>query len=221
MLFSKGTTLSLLQALSISTSHVLAAPTSTIATRDTREPRLEDIRCRCLSFSMSAKPTLCTYLESYNLDWHTAYAFASDNDLKIQFASQDTVTKVLSGSNPLPTSMLMSIRGDEAGAESEYEAQSQQQSPMGLEETSANSVNKIVCGLGDEVNHLSVDLRFSEPELHYVGVVVACFMAFLVFWVVVEYLWTNYFTRNGAIKLEGEEKPLSTTSEHDAPTDFS
>ncbi|KAF2856808.1 hypothetical protein T440DRAFT_382866 [Plenodomus tracheiphilus IPT5] len=217
MFFSKSYFLALL--LTTITSTVLAAPTI-----DTREPRLEDVQCRCLSFSTSAKPTLCTYLELHNLDWHTAYAFASDNDLKIQFASKATITKVLSIPKPLPSSVLMSIEGGEAQQAYPYQPQAaQQQQQLGFEDSTA-SVNKIVCGLGDEVKHLGADVKFSEPELHYVGVVVASFMLFLIVWVVLEYLWTKYFSRGGNIKLEGEEKSLSATYEHvdcSVPTDVS
>ncbi|KAF1945111.1 hypothetical protein EJ02DRAFT_339688 [Clathrospora elynae] len=156
--------------------------------------RLEDIQCRCISFSTSAKPTLCTYLESHGLDWQTAYTLATENGLRIQFASQTTISKFLSISKPLPSSVLRSLGQGEA---------------LPLTSTELmQSQNKMVCGLGDEVKYMSSRETSLEPELHCVGIFIASFMILLVFYVVGEYVWTRYMTE-GSIKLEGDEKTLT------------
>ncbi|CAO2657631.1 Nn.00g037570.m01.CDS01 [Neocucurbitaria sp. VM-36] len=175
------------------------------------EYRLEDIQCRCLSFSTSAKPTLCTYLESHGLDWDTAYSLASDNELKIQFASQSTISKVLEIRKPLPSNVLSTLSNVEAAP---------------LDVTSLlQSENKIVCGLGDEVKHMgSYDMDLSS-ECHYVGLAIAAFILFLVTYLIGERIWTRCFrSQEGIIKLEGDEKALTAGVDHIdciAPTDFS
>lgn len=78
-------------------------------------------------------------------------------------------------------------------------------------------MNKILCGLGNEIHNLGADMELSEPELHYAGVVVASFMLFLILSVAAEYLWSTHFSRGGAIKLEGDEKNLSAMNEHVTP----
>ncbi|KAJ4373911.1 hypothetical protein N0V83_002650 [Neocucurbitaria cava] len=202
MLFSNiGLVLSL---VGFTATSVYAAP---------MEYRLEDIQCRCLSFSTSAKPTLCTYLESHGLDWDTAYSLASDNELKIQFASQSTISKVLDIRKPLPSSVLRTLSHGEAA-------------PLDVSSSLLQSENKIVCGLGDEVKHMgSPDMDLSS-ECHYVGAVVAALMLFLIAYLVGEHIWTKYFrSQEGNIKLEGDEKTLTATLHHedcvDAPTNFS
>jgi hypothetical protein len=84
----------------INLTGVLAIPT---------QHRLEDIQCRCLSFSPSSQPMLCNYLEPHVLDWQTASKLASESDLKIHFSSELTVTQVLSIPSPLPSSTLQSL----------------------------------------------------------------------------------------------------------------
>ena len=158
---------SLLALLSVSTS--LAAP---------MDHRLEDIQCRCLSFSTDAKPTVCTYMESHNLDWHTANSLASDYDLKINFASQNTIGKVLSIHRPLPSSLLQCISEGEV-------------MPMNSADLTQRE-NKIVCGFGDEVKHLGSHDRSLEPEYHFVGYVGAAFMLLLALYVLAEYVWSRY-----------------------------
>jgi hypothetical protein len=148
----------------LSLTTILAAPVE-------QEYRLEDIQCRCLSFSTSAKPTLCTYLESHGIDWHTAYSLASDNDLKIRFASKTTISKVLSISKPLPSSVMQSLNEGET---------------QPLESTALmQSENKIICGLGDEVKHMGDHdhLKGMEPELHYVGMAVGALMMLVIIYV--------------------------------------
>ena len=63
---------------------------------------------------------------------------------------------------------------------------------MHLESTNLiQSENKIVCGLGDEVKHMgSHDIDLAS-ECHYVGVVVAAFMVFLITYLVGDYAWTR------------------------------
>lgn len=155
---------------------VLAAPMD-----HSIEHRLEDIQCRCLSFSTSAKPTLCTFLESHGLDWHTAYSLAHENDMKIEFASKTTISKVLAIPKPLPSSVLQSLSHGEVAPLSSTDL--------------IKSQNKIVCGLGDEVKHMGSHDNNLDPECHYVGVVVAGFMLFLIAYMVGEYGWTRYVPR--------------------------
>lgn len=178
---------------------------------DPYEPRLEDIQCRCLSFSTSAKPTLCTYLESQGLDWDTAHLLASENDMKIQFASKNTISKVLAIPKPLPSSVLQSLSHGEAVAPDAADL--------------IKTENKIVCGLGDEAKHIGSHDANLDPECHYVGIVVAGFMCLLIAYLVGDYAWTKYSAqREGNIKLEGDEKALTAAQGHvecTAPTDTS
>lgn len=141
------------------------------------DPRLEDIQCRCLSFTTSAKPTLCTYLESHSLDWHTAYSLAADYDLKIQFASEATITKVLSISKPLPSSVLESISNGEV---------------LPIESTDLiQSENKIVCGLGEEVQHMGTYDSSSGPECHHVGAIVGGLMMVVIIYLIGQHAWAR------------------------------
>lgn len=170
-MFSKASLL--LSLLSLTT--VLAAPMEVPV-----DHRLEDIQCRSLSFSTNAKPTVCTYLESHGLDWNTAYSLASDYDLKIQFASQSTISKVLSIPKSLPRSMLQSLSNGAA----------RPPNPTDL----IKSQNKIVCGLGDGVKRMGSDDSNLGPEYHCVSVVVTAFMLFLILYLVGLYVWTRYVT---------------------------
>jgi hypothetical protein len=140
--------------------------------------RLEDVQCRCLSISTDEKPTLCTHMESHAFDYHTASSLASDYDLRIQFASQDTVSKILSIRRPLPTSVLQRI--SEASVVSKEPADLLQKE------------NKIVCGFGDEVKRIGSHDVSLEPECHYIGYGVATFMLLMLLYVVGEYVWTRY-----------------------------
>ncbi|KAB2099704.1 hypothetical protein AG0111_0g12067 [Alternaria gaisen] len=132
--------------------------------------RLEDIQCRCLSFSTNAKPTVCTYLESYGLDWDTAYSLVSDYDLKIQFVSQSTISKVLSIPKSLPRSMLQSLSNGAARPPNSTDL--------------IKSENKIVCGLSDEVKRMGSDDSNLGSECHCVGIIVTAFMLFLILYLV-------------------------------------
>ncbi|KAF2034375.1 hypothetical protein EK21DRAFT_56456 [Setomelanomma holmii] len=176
--------------------HALASAAITLVAP--MDIRLEDIQCRCLSYSTDAKPTLCTYMESHNLDWHTASSLASDYDLKIQFASQTTISKVLSINRPLPSSVLQSISHGEVAPVDEKELLQRE--------------NKIVCGFGDEVRHLGSHDRSLEPECHYIGYLGVAFMLLMVSYVLAEYIWSRYFS-HGSIKLTGEEMALTAGEE--------
>jgi hypothetical protein len=153
----------------ISLTGVLAIPT---------QHRLEDIQCRCLSFSPSSQPILCNYLEPHVLDWQTASRLASESDLKIHFSSELTVTQVLSIPSPLPSNILQSL-SEEVGEPS-------------LDPTEmVQNENKIICGLSDGAKHISNQDQSAEPDVHYLGVVLGVFMLLLMFYVVGEYLWTR------------------------------
>ncbi|KAH7078515.1 hypothetical protein FB567DRAFT_137441 [Paraphoma chrysanthemicola] len=189
----------------LSATATLAAPMDT---------RLEDIQCRCLSYSTDAKPTLCTYMESHNLDWHTASSLASDYDLKIQFASENTITRVLAINRPLPSSVLQSVSVGQV-------------EPVEFSD-SVQRENRIVCGLGDEVKHMGNHDRTLEPECHYIGYMGAAFMSLIVLYLLAEYIWSRF--ARGSIKLEGAEKALMAEPEgtvaqdqHEegAPADYS
>ena len=162
-MFSKSNLLLFLTSL----TSVLAAPT--------KQLRLEDLQCRCLTFSTSAAPTLCSYQELLTLDWDTAHSLATVNNLKMQFASRQAMTKVLTIAKPLPSSILQSIHEGQA-------------LPLDPAEKVQNE-NKIVCGFGDEVQHVGIRDKSVEVEVHYVGTVLGLFMLLLICYLVGEYLW--------------------------------
>lgn len=139
--------------------------------------RLEDIQCRCLSFSTDAKPSFCTHMESHAFDFHTATSLASDYDLKLQFASQSTITKVLSIRRPLPSSVLQRVsQGEVMPVDSKNLLQREQ---------------KIVCGFGDEVKHMGNEDGSSEVECHFVGYILAGLTLFVLLYVVAEHVWSR------------------------------
>jgi hypothetical protein len=156
---------------------LLSASTTSAAPMD---HRLEDIECRCVSYSTDAKPTLCTYMESYRLDIHTASSFAKDHDLKIHFASEDTIDKVLAIKRPLPSNVLQAIEECDV-------------MPM-KEEGLRQRENKIVCGFRNEVKHLGSQDRSMEPDCHFVSYFVAAFMAIIALYLLAEYVWSRYVT---------------------------
>lgn len=156
--------------LSIGFTSVLAAPM--------RYTRLEDLQCRCLTFSTSAAPTLCTYQELLTLDWETAYSLASANRLKIQFASEKTTTKVLSLPRPVPTTILETLQEGEAR-------------PLDPSKKVQHE-NRIICGFGGEVEHVNGRPSKSlTPEIHYVGTVLGLFMLLMIIYLIGEYVWTE------------------------------
>ena len=149
--------------------------------------RLEDVQCRCLSFATDAKPSLCTYMGAHQLDWHTAASLANDYDLKINFASRDTITKVLSIHRPLPTSVLESISEGEA---------------MPLDSKNLmQRENRIVCGFGDEVKRIGGPERALESDDHFMGIVSGVFMLLIAFYVVVEYACSRYVSPRGYLRV--------------------
>jgi hypothetical protein len=117
-------------------------------------------------------------MESQRLDWHTANTLATDYDLKIEFASQDTISNILSIHRPLPSSVLRAI--------SEAETM-----PI-HEEDLMQRKNKIVCGFGEEVRRLGRYDGSMEPECHFVGYVVAALMVLVALYVGAEYVWSRY-----------------------------
>jgi len=172
--------LSLLLGLTTTTTILVAASPAPPAPHRHYEPRLEDVQCRCLSFPTSPRPTVCSALALHRLDWATAYAFAVDNDVAIRFSSRDTITKILAIPKPLPSGVLASIGAPRPPS----------QRPPASHDAAA-SVVQVVCGLGEEVEHLDRDLHLSKPELHYIGVVLAALTLFLIVWAMAEYWWTR------------------------------
>lgn len=150
-------------------------------------------------------------MESQRLDWYTANSLASDYDLKIQFASHDTITNILRIHRPLPSSVLETVDRGEVMPR--------------VEGGRMQRENKIVCGFGDEVKHLGHQDRSMEPECHFVGYVVAALIAMIALYILAEYMWSRYvhppadfvacaynqsrFFAMGSIKLDGEEKTLT------------
>jgi hypothetical protein len=119
-------------------------------------------------------------MESYRLDLHTASSFAKDHDLKIRFASEDTITKVMAINRPLPSNVLQAIEEGEVMPVKE----------IGLRQRE----NKIVCGFRNEVKHLGDEDRSMEPECHFVGYFVGAFMAIVALYLLAEYMWSRYVT---------------------------
>jgi hypothetical protein len=115
---------------------------------------------------------------AHRLDWDTANTLASDYDLKINFASQSTITKVLFIRKPLPSSMLQSISEGEV-------------LPIDARDL-VQTENKIVCGFGEELRHLGESEGGLETECHFVGWVMGAFMVLLALYVLAEYVWSRY-----------------------------
>ncbi|KAI4670593.1 uncharacterized protein J4E79_000879 [Alternaria viburni] len=181
------------------TSASLAAPTQPQPT-----PQLEDLQCRCLTFSTSRTPTPCSYQELLTLDWETAFSLSITNALPIQFASQTTMDTLLAIPKPLPLNLLQSMH--EGGEVSPLDPSS-----------GVTSENRVVCGFGQEVDGVSGRGRGGvEQEVHYVGTVLGLFMLATMVWVAGEWVWMRFFSRTGAIMLEGDEKALR--AEFDALT---
>jgi hypothetical protein len=166
-----ATASSILMALLLLTSTSFAHPTH-------HTPRLEDLQCRCLSLTTdSTKPTLCTYMEAmHRLDFYTASAFASEHNLKLHLASQDTVTKVLEINRPLPTEVLESI--------SEVPE---------VEGAWVQSEMRIVCGFGGEVERMGREEGDEvDVEEGIVGVVVMGCMVLVGVYVFIAWAWARY-----------------------------
>lgn len=165
MLFRFGT---FVAALSLQTT--FAAPT----TEDHQEPQLDDIQCRCLTFRTNDRPMPCTFFESKGFNWKSAQRLASENDIKVQFASKSTISKVLSVSSPLPSEVLQVTSYGDAQSASKGASVNQ---------------NKIVCGFGGEVGYMTYQHRSHELESHFVGQVIGWLMLFIALYVVGEYVW--------------------------------
>lgn len=153
-------------ALSLHTAH--AVPMT--------ENRLEDIQCRCLTFRANDKLTTCNFFESKGFGWRSAQMLASQYDIKVQFASKSTISKVLSATQPLPSDMLQTTSsGDVQSTPNE----------------SNMSQNKIVCGFGKEVTKMTHRHHNSEPQSHFASQVLGWLLLFIAFYVVGEYIWTR------------------------------
>ncbi|KAF3046691.1 hypothetical protein E8E11_004164 [Didymella keratinophila] len=202
MLFSLS---ALVAAIAASTA--LAAPAMD---RLKKEPHLEDIQCRCLTFRANERPTPCNFFESKGFGWRSAQILASQYDIKVQFASKNTISRVLAIPAPLPSEILDTTSKGDALSESSDENISQ---------------NKIVCGFGREVRHMTHHHLNVDPESRYVGQVIAWITLFIILYAAGEYVWIKYTSRR-PIKLKGEEKPIKARpsivmSEKDSPSDFS
>ncbi|KAJ8113627.1 hypothetical protein OPT61_g4282 [Boeremia exigua] len=181
-------------------SSVLAAPAI-----GHREHPLEDIQCRCLTFRVNELPTPCNFFESRGFGWRSAQTLASQYDIQVQFASKNTISKVLSISTPLPSDVLQATSAGDA------------QSALG---EANSSENKIVCGFGQEVGDMSRDHRDLVSEDRFVGLVIAWLMFFIILYVAGEYVWTRFSSRNRIIKLKGEERPFKSTASKETPSNF-
>ncbi|USP82411.1 uncharacterized protein yc1106_09685 [Curvularia clavata] len=180
-MFSKGL------ILLLSVTCAFAAPA--------KQVNLDDIQCRCLTFSTSAAPTHCMYQELLTLDWETAHSLATANDLKIQFASDKAIAKILSIPKPLPTTVLDAIhQGKTLPLDPSKEIRSE---------------NRLICGFGNDLEYVESQSAGIKPEIHYVGTVVGLFMLLFIVYLVAEYIWVRCTTRTKRIMLEGEEKALT------------
>ena len=130
---------------------------------------------------------------------------------------------LLSIPKPLPLNLLQSMH--EGGEVSPLDPSS-----------GVTSENRVVCGFGGEVEDVSGRGRGGvEQEVHYVGTVLGLFMLGMMVWVAGEWVWMRwvadslftqrddctdmtrrFFSRTGAIMLEGDEKALR--AEFDALT---
>jgi hypothetical protein len=204
--------------LSMAVTSAFAAPT--------KQVNLDDVQCRCLTFSTSAAPTHCVYQELLTLDWSAAHSLALANDLKIQFASEKTISKVLSIPKPLPATVLEAV---------------QQGETLPLDPSKkVRSENRLICGFGNDLDQVESYGAGLKPEIHYVGTVLGLFMLLFIIYLVADYIWTVYVActpnptifhqtfvqannsanrhaaRPQRIKLEGDEKAL--TAEYDSST---
>jgi hypothetical protein len=68
---------------------------------------LNTIRCHCMTFYAQSTPAICTLPGAQNLDWSTTQRLVSLHHLDVEFASQESATKVLQVAEPLSTRVLM------------------------------------------------------------------------------------------------------------------
>jgi hypothetical protein len=114
----------------------------------------------------------------HHLDFYTASTFASEHNLKLHFASQDTVTKVLAVNRPLPTEVLESL-SDVPEVELAW----------------VQSEMRIVCGFDGEVERMGrIDDGADNVEIEsgLVGAVVAGCMGLVGVYMFVAWLWARY-----------------------------
>lgn len=141
-----------------------------------REHHIEDIQCRCLTYRANEGLTPCNFFESKGFGWRSAQTIASQFDIKVQFASKSTISKVLAISTPLPNEVLQAISiGDAESASRE----------------ATTSQNKIICGFGKEVRHMTQHLQDYRSEGHFIGQVIAWLMLLIVLYAAGEYIWTR------------------------------
>lgn len=139
-----------------------------------KEPHLEDIQCRCLTFRANERPTPCNFFESKGFGWRSAQILASQYDINIQFASKSTISKALSIPAPLPSDVLQTTSTGDAQSAS----------------TDANiNQNKIVCGFGKEVRYMTHHHQHHQPDGHFVGQVIAWLMLLIILYAAGEYVW--------------------------------
>ncbi len=155
----------------LSVSSALAAPAIT-----QREYLLEDIQCRCLTFRANEGPISCNSFESKGFGWESAQALASQYDVRVHFASKETISKVLAIPAPLPSDVLQVTSAGDV------------QSALG---GMKRSQNKIVCGIGKEVVYMSHDHQDLQSEGRFVGQVIAWLMLFVILYAAGEYVWTR------------------------------
>lgn len=142
----------------------MAAPVDTLA----------DLRCYCITFSLSLDPVSCALPLSKNLDWHSARSLASAQNLNLEFASSATLSRVLQVEAPLPTSALLQMN----------------------EVAPTASGSKIVCGFGDEVERrwmkgFREHLNAHESD-RYLSKVLAFWLLIIILYAAGEYVWIRW-----------------------------
>jgi hypothetical protein len=137
---------------------------------------LDNIRCHCITFYAHHLPAACTLLGAQNLDWNTAQKLASTHRLDIEFASQDTITRILEVDRPLPTSVLVSLR---------------------TTKETRHVGTKFICGMDDEVMTTMLEApieqanaRVAEQEACISGVL-AIIVLVVILYAVCEFAWTR------------------------------
>ena len=150
---------------------------------------LSNLQCNCLTFSPLSDPTQCSIPNAQDIDWQGARALAAKRDLRIQFASESTITKILAVEEPLPTSVLLRMSDGE---------------PVLPEEDGANDIQDlIICGIGNEVkrrflgegddddNDNDDDVNDIQPleSDAYVGEIIALLLVLVLAYAAAESAW--------------------------------
>jgi hypothetical protein len=137
---------------------------------------LDNIRCHCITFYAHDLPAACTLLGAQNLDWNTAQKLASTHRLDIEFASQDTIARILEVDRPLPTSVLVSLR---------------------TTKETRHVGTKFICGMDDEVMTTILEApieqanaRVAEQEACISGVL-AIIVLGVILYAICEFAWTR------------------------------